>query len=196
MSLDSFIQSIQRYSALNEESLRLLTDLCQKETIAKHTELLSIAVVPKYYYFVDSGLFAYYYLTSTGEKVIKKFFTEKSFMSSSSALLDRKASAFAIVALEDSAVYKISAEQFQNLVQHRHDIALFYIKYLEKNWVIDKEYMEISSKYEDAKIRYINFSSAYPNLLPRLKQHQIASYLGITATQLSRIKKEINPQHM
>lgn len=54
-----------------------------------------------------------------------------------------------------------------------------------------KEPLEIGLKWDTAKIRYIKL---YENqkLYQRLKQHHIASYLGITPTQLSRIRKELN----
>jgi hypothetical protein len=63
--------------------------------------------------------------------------------------------------------------------------------YLEKNWVVKKEPLEVSLKYETAKKRYLQLVEN-TSLYNRLKQHHIASYLGITPTQLSRIKKEIH----
>ncbi len=57
--------------------------------------------------------------------------------------------------------------------------------------MVRKEPLEINLKRESAKQRYIQL---YQNqhLFQRLKQHHIASHLGITPTQLSRIRKEIN----
>jgi len=67
------------------------------------------------------------------------------------------------------------------------DIATFYIKYIELHWIIEKEPLEISLRADTAKTRYDEFLRKYPNLGGRLKKHHIASYLGITPTQLSRI---------
>jgi hypothetical protein len=44
---------------------------------------------------------------------------------------------------------------------------------------------------EDASQRYVRFIQDYPFLVERLPQHHIASHLGITPTQLSRIRKKI-----
>lgn len=84
-----------------------------------------------------------------------------------------------------------TAQAFRELLVKHHDLALFQIHYLEKNWVVKKEPLEIGLKWDTAKIRYIKL---YENqkLYQRLKQHHIASYLGITPTQLSRIRKELN----
>lgn len=188
MTTTTFRSAIESYQILSPDSALLLCELCQEQAVSKDRHLLKSGSIPKHYYYVEKGLFAYYYMTDNGEKVIKKFFPENTFIASSSALLTKTPGNFAIQALEDSVVFTISADRFTQLITEKHDIALFYIKYLEKNWVIEKEMMEISTKADDAKIRYDSFLSSHATLLPRLKQHHIASYLGITPTQLSRIK--------
>ncbi|WP_241315619.1 hypothetical protein [Chryseobacterium arthrosphaerae] len=57
--------------------------------------------------------------------------------------------------------------------------------------MVKKEPLEVSLKYETAKQRYV-FLLENRSLYNRLKQNQIASYLGITPTQLSRIRKELS----
>lgn len=188
MSSNTFQSNIESYQLLTAESVLLLSELCQEKTVAKNRHLLKNGSIPKYHYYVEKGFFAYYYINDQGEKIIKNFFPENTFMASTSALLTKTTSNFAIQALEDSVVFKIPAERFTQLVSERHDIALFYIKYLERKWVIEKEMLEIFSKSDEAKVRYDAFLMSYTDLIPRLKQHHIASYLGITPTQLSRIK--------
>jgi hypothetical protein len=63
--------------------------------------------------------------------------------------------------------------------------------YLEIHWVVEKEPQEISLRYESAKSRYLQFLHQYPTLESRLKQHEIAAYLGVIPTQLSRIRAEL-----
>jgi CRP-like cAMP-binding protein len=96
-------------------------------------------------------------------------------------------SAFSIVALEDTKVLSYKFAEFKKLTQQHGDIASFYIHYIERHWIIEKEPLEISFRYDTARKRYTDFLSAHPGLVRRLKKHQIASYLGITPTQLSRL---------
>jgi hypothetical protein len=60
------------------------------------------------------------------------------------------------------------------------DIAAFYIRYLERHWIVEKEPDEISFRHDDAMKRYRDFICREPDLYRRLKQHHIAALLGIT----------------
>jgi hypothetical protein len=80
---------------------------------------------------------------------------------------------------------------YRSLLLQRDDLKLFQIHYLEKNWLLDKDAREIAIVQEDASQRYVRFIQDYPFLVERLPQHHIASHLGITPTQLSRIRKKI-----
>jgi CRP-like cAMP-binding protein len=102
-------------------------------------------------------------------------------------MLTRSPSTSAVVALEDSKVLSYDFGEFKKLTERHSDIAAFYIRYMERHWIVEKEPLEISFRYDSAQKRYQNFLQAYPRLISRLKKHQIASYLGITPTQLSRL---------
>lgn len=181
--------NLKNYELLSDESIETLHMISKQVDVKKGDIVLHLGEVPKYYYYVEKGLFTYYYLTENGDKVIKKFFPENTFMASLPALLSHQPSLFTIEALENSKIVKIPADKFKDLVTKHHDIALFYIKYLEEKWVKEKEITEITAKFDTANIRYMDFRTANPKLVHRLKQHHIASYLGITPTQLSRINK-------
>jgi hypothetical protein len=79
---------------------------------------------------------------------------------------------------------------YRRLLLEYDDLKLFQIYYLEKNWLLDKDEREISLVQLDASARYQQFMSDFPRLVERLPQYHIASHLGITPTQLSRIRKK------
>lgn len=57
--------------------------------------------------------------------------------------------------------------------------------------MIDKEQREISLVMENATERYLTLLKKHPNIDHRIPQLHIAAHLGITPTQLSRIKKSL-----
>lgn len=189
--MKEFIKQIHTYYPLSEKTISLLLEICSEEKFEKNSLLLEEGAMARYYYFVKSGLLGYYNNDENGNTTYKIFFEENSFVASTSAIIQNEPSNFNIIALEDCEVIKYPVNAYRELFHQHLDLALFQIHYLEKNWVVKKEPLEISLKYETAKTRYLALMEQ-KSLFKRLKQHHIASYLGITPTQLSRIRKELN----
>ncbi|MBB5621729.1 CRP-like cAMP-binding protein [Pedobacter cryoconitis] len=189
--MDSFVKALNSYAPLSAACIAELVKIVRNKTIPKHGFLLREGSIPKTVAFIKKGLFSYYYTTEEGTIVIKKFFAENSFVASTSAMLQKQPGLFNICALEDAEVLEYDFSSFRQLTQRFPDLAIFYIKYMEKHWIVEKEVLEITTKYQNARERYLNFMIRYPGLNERLKQHHVASYLGITPTQLSRIRKEL-----
>lgn len=191
MNNSELLKQINAYYPLSKETTASLMDICSEEHYKKNEILLEAGSMARYYYFIKSGLIGYYTIDEKGNYIYKIFFEENSFVASTSAIIKNEPSDFSIVALEDCSVIKYPVKAFRELLEKHHDLALFQIQYLEKNWVVKKEPLEVSLKYETARQRYLLLLQN-KTLYNRLKQHHIASYLGITPTQLSRIKKEVN----
>ncbi|MGU3375826.1 Crp/Fnr family transcriptional regulator [Chryseobacterium sp. M5A1_1a] len=186
-----FLKQINQYYPISKEAETALLSICTEEKYSKNELLLESGNLARYYYFIKSGLIGYYTVDEKGSSIYKIFFEENSFVASTAAIIKNEPSDFSIIALEDCSVIKYPVKAFRELLEKHHDLALFHIRYLEKNWVVKKEPLEVSLKYETAKQRYLLLLEN-KSLYNRLKQHHIASYLGITPTQLSRIKKEVN----
>lgn len=190
MNYSEFTKHTSHYYPLSEETIKDLLDICTEEYYRKNDLLLESGSMARYYYFLKSGLIGYYTVDEQGNNIYKIFFEENSFVASTAAIIKNEPSDFNIIALEDCSVIQYPAKAYRELLEKHHDLALFHMHYLEKNWVVKKEPLEVSLKYETAKKRYLQLLEN-SNLYNRLKQHHIASYLGITPTQLSRIKKEV-----
>jgi CRP-like cAMP-binding protein len=188
--MEDIWEKIDRYVSLSAESKAALEKILKKKVFKKHDFFLSEGQVPRTVAFVAEGLFSQYHTSDKGDVIIKRFFPEGYFLASTSALLKKAPSLFTIQALEPSTVLEYNFQEFKELTEKQADIAAFYIRYMEIHWIIEKEPLEISFRYDSARSRYLDFLKSFPSLESRLKQHQIASYLGVTPTQLSRIRKE------
>lgn len=189
--VDQFKKEIKKYSLFSSEAIDAFVEILYPQTLEKGDFFLRQDQVPRFYGYIKNGLLSYFHTYENGDVVIKKFFSENSFVASTSAIIQKKPSLFAIQALEKTSILKFQNAEFRQLIKKYPEIAYFHINYLEKNWVVAKEPLEINLKYKTAKIRYKQFQTEYKAIENRLKQHQIASYLGITPTQLSRIKRNI-----
>ncbi|MBB2149348.1 Crp/Fnr family transcriptional regulator [Pedobacter gandavensis] len=189
--MEEFWKYINSYAIISTAAQEAWQELLTEQKLAKQAYFLREGSTPKRVAFVKKGLLSYFYTDKDGATVIKKFFPEQTLVASTSAMLLQQASQFTIQALEPTEIISYPFEGFRLLTQQFPDISRFYIRYLEQHWVIEKEIGEISLKYETAGQRYLDFKHKQPQLLQRLKLHHVASYLGITPTQLSRIRAEL-----
>ena len=139
--------------------------------------------------FVHEGLLRSYYLSAKGQEFNKHFFVEGSFAAPLASLVTHEPSPVSIDALEATTVLRTS---YSNLLE-------IYEKYPALNEVgrvlveyawIGKERRETQLIMLNAAERYRAFLKEFPGLSQRIPQYQIASYLGITPVQLSRIRAE------
>lgn len=187
MSTAAFFKKIRTYHDISEEAEIAWTKLLRLKTYKKGENFINEGQKPRKIAFVAEGLFSQYYTADNGDIIIKYFFPEGRLAASVSAMLNNTPSIFTISAIEDSTVLEYDFFEFKKLFTDHPDIAAFYIRYIELHWIIEKEPLEISFREDTAKTRYAEFLMKYPDLMKRLKKHHIASFLGITPTQMSRI---------
>lgn len=185
--IKQFFEQAHEYGSLSTAAKEEWASLLKLKIYARGAYFIRVGQIPRNVAFVVSGLFSQYYISQDGTSVIKNFFHEGRLAGAIPATLTQKDSPFAIDALEETVVREFNFLEFKKLVRKHPDIADTYIHYMEKYWVIEKEPEEISFRNDTSATRYHNFLIKYPQLVKRLKKHQIASYLGVTPTQLSRI---------
>jgi len=179
------------YYKLTDKTWQSICEISTFLTIKKNDYLCRSNEFQTGFYFVGKGLFRVFIIDEKGHEYNKIFFEEHTFPGSMVSLLKNEPSQFEIQALEDSSVLHINFKAYRKLLMVTEDLKLFQIFYLEKNWLIDKSSREVSLVQQDAQDRYLEFLEEHPGLSKRLTQYHIASHLGITPTQLSRIRKNI-----
>lgn len=191
MTTTAFFAKIRSYAPLSEAAERAWAALLRPRPYAKDEVVIRAGDVPTHYAFVVHGLLCQHYVGAEGDLIIKYFFPENRIAASVSATMLREPSQFTITAVEDSLLLEYDYAAFKALVAAHPDIAAFYIAYLERHWIIEKEPMEIAFRHDDALQRYRDFIRREPDLHKRLKQHHIAAWLGITPESLSRLRRKI-----
>ncbi len=179
-----------RYSKINENTVEELFEISKIQSLKKGELLLSIGQVSKEIHILTKGIIVSYFLDSDGNQYHKNIFTENNFVGSTVSALTKTPSNFALEVIENSEIISFNYQKFNSLIQSNLDLKNFYIAYLEKNWVIDKEKREIDIVMKSTESRYLEFLKENPQIDKRVPLQIIASHLGITPTQLSRIRKK------
>jgi CRP-like cAMP-binding protein len=168
-----------------------LNAIASQQLIPKNERFLDAGVVPRKFAFVNRGLFRYFYVNPKGSEFTKGFFSENSFIISYTAMVRGYGSYYTIEALEDSEIVVIDYAGWKALYENHPCWSALLIAMLEKGFA-KKETRERELLLHSAEERYRSFLLEYPQLEDRIKQHMVASYLGITPVALSRIRKSMN----
>lgn len=184
-------KSLESYSSISDDTWQAFMDISKFRSLTKHTALYRAGEIPSSYAYVYQGLVRGFVCDEKGNEYNKNFFDEGKFPGSMTALLTFSPSALAFETIEDTLIIEIDFLAYRKLMIEKDDLKLFQIYYLEKNWLLTKDAREIEIVQDNATTRYLRFIDKHPSLVGRLPQYHIASHLGITPTQLSRIRKKL-----
>lgn len=186
MQLYNFLNAI---SPLQERTWSKVKELFSNQTLAKGDYFINEGEMAKQIGFLRSGIIRAYYRNKEGIEYNKHFFVPNSMVGGYSSLVTVKPNKIVQQALTDCEL----------LVANYSDIIALYDSYpdfervarrLAELYFVDKEQREIEIVLLNADERYLIFRKEYPYLEQFIPQYHIASYLGITPTQLSRIRRK------
>lgn len=168
-----------------------LQKISNLKTIEAGTQIVKLNEVPTKAYLLVSGSIRCYLSTESGKEFNKTFCLPVSVVASLTALLNKAPSIFIFEALTDCELYEVDFYKIMDLRNRDPFINKLYTRVLEEVYVkYEKRLVELISL--DAKDRYLELRKQIPNVDKLIPQYHIASYLGITAVQLSRIRKKID----
>lgn len=185
-------QAMEQYAPLSNDTWQSIQSLCSPVHTAKHQTLYHIGTVPSSFAFVVQGLVRSFSVNVDGSEYNKNFFAEEQFPGAMTALLTQTPSQLGFESIEDSLIITIDFDGFRQLLFTNTELMTYHIHYLEKNWLLHKDAREIELVQDEATARYQQFIRDYPHLLNRLPLYHIASHIGVTPTQLSRIRKKLS----
>lgn len=142
---------------------------------------------------LSRGILRIFYLDDKGEEWNKHFLLEGDLVAASISP-DKKAIS-SIQALEQTTIVCLPYPALMKASSQFEAIRTF-IQKLSFGYLEQKEQREISLLSEDASHNYLKFKEKYPNIEDKIPHYHIASFLGITPTQLSRIRKNKSHQQM
>ena len=186
---------LESYSEISVESWSLIASIIKFQELEKDEILLRNGQIAKNIHFVCKGALRAYVTDYDGNIYNKNIFLETDFAGSTVSYLQSTPSNFTLQALENTILISLNYKKYRQFIDDNIDLKNFYIAYLENNWVIEKEKREVSLVMENATDRYLKLLSKYSNIDQRIQQLHLASHLGITPTQLSRIRKDLKKKH-
>lgn len=192
--LNSFQNYLRDKAGLDEVGLSALMDMVSYKSFQKGEIVLREGQVCEHVFFVEQGLMRMYSIGNDGKEHILQFAPENWFISDRASIFFGKASSYFIDAVEDVNVAVLD-HRFYNEACMRSPAFNIYNEFLLQNHIMHLQNRINLLIGSDAMSRYLDFIELYPDVLVRVPQWMVASYLGITPESLSRIRKDLAKKH-
>ena len=165
---------------VNISSFRLISGGSILQNVGELTQTAALVL---------DGICRSYYVDGEGNDITRGFCTQGT-LCMDEGLFGYSESIVTWEALEETTLMCFDVRQMKELIDEYMQLKSVYVTLLERA-LRYKIYRENGFLVEDATQRYLHFKSLYPSICGSVKQHYIATYLGITPESLSRIRKAL-----
>jgi CRP-like cAMP-binding protein len=185
-----FFKKFNETVPLSHEEQEIIKSHLTPKKIRKKQYLLQEEDVCKYIAFVENGVLRAYTVSEKGTEHIIQFALEGWIISDLYSFLTGEPATYNIDALENAELVLISKAAHEELLQKLPKYETFTRLQITAAYIAMQRRLTsiISLSLEE---RYTYFTSLYPDIIQRVPQHMIASYMGLTPETLSRVRKRL-----
>ena len=185
-----FLEELQKRVSIPEGQFEQFLELWEFKTFKRNEFILNAGEIPKFSIFVLKGCLRQFIVNEKGEESIVYFAEERHFIGDLPAIRNKSISVYHFQAIEDCELLTISSENWEHAFVQFPWWTEAHLKGYQK-WAASLQQQITDMQTQTGEVRYLNLLKAKPNLFQRVPQHFIASYLGLSAETLSRIRKKI-----
>lgn len=191
MTEEHFLVNIFKAKDFTKEELDTIIPKFKKVTFSKNDYLLSEGKTENHYWFIESGFVRSYVVDTEGNDITTNFYAVGDIVIDWTSFFLRNPTRENIQALTYCLCWALDFETFQQLF---HSIQSFREQGRTTlvNSYFSLKKQSVSMIADQAKERYIRLLKEKPHIIQNISLKHIATYLGITDTSLSRIRKEIS----
>jgi CRP-like cAMP-binding protein len=188
---ERYFQHFNEKVPLTKEEQEFIKTYLTVKKLRKRQYLLQEDDVCKYVAFVEKGALRLYRVNEDGSEHVVAFALEGSFITDLYSFQTGEPSRYNIDVIEDSELVLIIRSTSDELrkLSSKYQEFIFYI--------VSEAYIQLERRMTsvislDLEERYKELTTNYPDIVHRVPQHMIASYMGLTPETLSRVRKRIS----
>ncbi|MEJ8819732.1 Crp/Fnr family transcriptional regulator [Lacibacter sp. H407] len=179
---------ISKYVSLTDEEKDAIASVDVFRTVKKGTVLLKEGQYSNESYFVLKGCIRSYYIID-GEEKTTAFYTEMDALTPH-FVISKAPSDYYISCVEDSIITVSNADMEADINSKFPKFEIICRKFSEE--LLARQQINFDEfKTSSPEQRYLNLLQKRPDLVQRVPQHQLASYLGIKPQSLSRLRARL-----
>ncbi|SHG44594.1 cAMP-binding domain of CRP or a regulatory subunit of cAMP-dependent protein kinases [Chryseolinea serpens] len=191
-------QGLKNYILRNltfpDRTLDHVVEYFEEMTITKNDFFLREGTVNDRYFFLQSGFMRAFTFDSKGNEITTNFYQRDSVVLEVSSFYLKTKSTESIQAVTDCTGYSITYDQLNMLLHAIPEFRAYGVAMLAKEYVLFKK-RSLDLINLSGEARYENFISSNKEIFQHAQLKQIASYLNVTDTSLSRIRREFSKKN-
>lgn len=187
--LTLFLQTVLDISKIDQNLLRFLSIQSTLSEYPKKTVLTKEGSHRKYLFIVKKGFIRRYALMD-GKDITLEFAKENEMITSMHSIVTGKPTRDYIETLEDSTILKLDSEYIKQLYTVSQEAPKIG-NLLRDKYFLNLENRVLTLQLSSAKERYNTLINEQPHIIQRASLGQIASYLGMTQENLSRVRAKM-----
>lgn len=185
-------EHIQDRFLFPKEKWRKFLRCFRRMEVPAKTLLLQEGEISEHAYYIEKGVVRAWY-NNDGKDVTFQFFMENTMFSSLESFRKGLPGMVSFETIEPCILWKISKADADTVLEEVYEDRELRNMFMDSLFERVFDYMKhfFSFIKDTPKQRYLNLARERPEIIRRIPQHYIASYLGITTVHLSRIKSAI-----
>jgi CRP-like cAMP-binding protein len=188
--MNVLISEISKEIALTKAEEDLIKSAFTAKKLRKRQYLVQLGDSYRQLFFIEKGIVRAYIKGAKEEEHVLQFAAEGSWISDNFNQLDDIRATYNIDALESSEILCVDREVFQNLMIQIPKLEKYVRVVMQRRlYALNLRVMNYLMNFAEDKYR--KFVEFYPEIVQRVPQHMIASYLGIKPETLSRNRKKM-----
>jgi CRP-like cAMP-binding protein len=195
MDYDLILKNISKHIRLNADEISYFRALLRYKDFSRKDFLLKAGDVAHEINFICSGALKAYYLDAESNENIIMLAIDDWWITDMYSFAMNKPAMQYISAIEDSRVLQLSRSNFDKLLAKVPAFERFF-RILMQNAYIREQLRIIQNLSLPAEERYLNFLKKYPQLVARVTQKQIASYIGVSPEFLSSMRRRMGKKNI
>lgn len=189
MAFDLLKDQFDFLSPLPPATWAAFSALFSERRLKRHAYFAEAGRVEKEIGVLTNGVFRAFYRDANGTEFNKAFFQPTDLIGAYASLVTGQSNQIFFQALSDATVWTARYVDIVALFDQHPSIERL-ARRITENLFIRKDKREVELVLLSATERYALFQQEYPGLENKIAQYHVASYLGVTPTQLSRIRAQ------
>ena len=186
---EKIVEYIEKFIKLTDEEKQLIGSSFKEVKIKKRQFIVQPNFTTKHRNYVCQGAFRAYVVADEGQDHTINFAIEDWWITDYNSYIFQQPATMFVVALQDSTILQIDFDKEQELKRQNHKFETFF-RIIAERGLASQQRRIISNLTQSAEERYENFASKYPQIVQKVPQYALASYLGMTTEFLSRIRNK------